>query len=52
VLSTQLIEVAQSLSGEEPNLWIVALLLEFRDNDYRQNDRMFRKAEHGLRVTQ
>jgi hypothetical protein len=52
VLSTQLIEVAQSLSREEPNLWIVALLLQLRNHDNRQNHRMFREAEHGFRVAQ
>src|SRR5690606_30473049 len=52
VLDAQFVEVAQCATGEVPQLGIVALGLELRDDDDRQDYRMLREAEECLRVAE
>ena len=50
MLDPQLVEVAQRLPSEIPDLRVVALRLEFGDDDYGQHERVFREAENGFRI--
>jgi hypothetical protein len=52
VLHAQLVEVAQRLAGEVPDLRVVALALEFADDDDRKDDRVLREAEDRFRIRQ
>src|SRR5690606_18014969 len=52
VLDAQVVEVTQCASCEVPQLGIVALGLELRDDHDRQHYRMLREAEECLRVAE
>jgi len=50
VLDPEVVEVAQRLPREVPQLGVVALALELADDDDGDDDSMFRETEDGLRI--
>ena len=52
VLDPELVEMPQSATREIAELGVVALRLELRDHHDRQDDRVLREAEQGLRVAE
>ena len=52
VLHAQLVEVAEGLAGEVPDLGVVALRLELGDDDDREHHRVLGEPEDRLRIAQ